>query len=88
MSNIKLISEVGVNYSFLEELLSQGQWKEADRETIRVMLEAVNREYEGWLTSKTIKSFPCADLQTIDQLWVHYSGGKFGFSVQLQIYLD
>ena len=33
-------------------------------------------------------NFPCDDLRTIDQLWVHYSNGKFGFSVQKKIYMD
>ncbi|MFM6345866.1 MAG: GUN4 domain-containing protein, partial [Dolichospermum sp.] len=31
-------------------------------------------------------NFPCADLRTIDQLWVKYSDGRFGFSVQKRIY--
>ncbi|MFM6508213.1 MAG: GUN4 domain-containing protein [Dolichospermum sp.] len=31
-------------------------------------------------------NFPCADLRTIDQLWVKYSDSRFGFSVQKRIY--
>jgi hypothetical protein len=27
-------------------------------------------------------------LQTIDRLWVHYSNGLYGFSVQKQIYVE
>ncbi|NCQ04890.1 MAG: GUN4 domain-containing protein, partial [Cyanobacteria bacterium] len=34
----------------------------------------------------TMRIFPCQDLQTIDQLWVKYSKGKFGFSIQKRIY--
>jgi hypothetical protein len=30
-----------------------------------------------------LKIFPCEDLRTIDQLWVHYSNSKFGFSIVL-----
>ena len=30
--------------------------------------------------------FPCKDLKIIDKLWVHYSQGKFGFSVQKKIW--
>ena len=33
-----------------------------------------------------IDNLPCEDLLTIDRLWVKYSGGKFGFRVQKQIY--
>ena len=40
----------------------------------------------GWLRVKDIKKFPCTDLSTIDQLWVTYSKGRFGFSVQKRIY--
>jgi hypothetical protein len=50
------------------------------------MLAVAKREKEGWLDDKSIDNFPCADLRTIDQLWVKYSGGKFGFSVQKRIY--
>ncbi|MDJ1181533.1 GUN4 domain-containing protein [Roseofilum sp. BLCC_M91] len=33
-----------------------------------------------------IDKFPCTDLRTIDRLWVKYSKGQFGFSVQKEIY--
>jgi serine/threonine-protein kinase len=35
-----------------------------------------------------VENFPCQDLGTIDKLWVKYSDGKFGFSVQKKIYQD
>ena len=35
---------------------------------------------------KDAENFSCQDLGTIDKLWVKYSNGKFGFSVQKQIY--
>lgn len=87
-SNIVLKSAKGVNYSKLEELLKQGKWKEADQETAKVMLQAANRISEGWLRYEDINNFPCEDLRTIDQLWVKYSNGKFGFSVQKKIWLE
>ncbi|MEB3145320.1 MAG: GUN4 domain-containing protein, partial [Cylindrospermopsis raciborskii 1523720] len=30
--------------------------------------------------------FPCKELRTIDNLWLRYSQGKFGISVQQEIY--
>jgi len=36
--------------------------------------------------TESIEKFPCEDLRTIDQLWVKYSNGRFGFSVQKRIY--
>ncbi|QSV55435.1 MAG: GUN4 domain-containing protein [Dolichospermum sp. UKL201] len=50
------------------------------------MLAVGKREKEGWLDDEHIDNFPCEDLRTIDQLWVKYSDGKFGFSVQKRIY--
>ncbi|MEH2424372.1 MAG: GUN4 domain-containing protein [Nostoc sp.] len=34
----------------------------------------------------SVENFPCTDLRTIDQLWVKYSNGRFGFSVQKRIW--
>jgi serine/threonine protein kinase len=73
-------------YQKLEQLLSTGQWKEADEETARVMLAVANREKEGFLDAPSIDNFPCNDLYTIDKLWIKYSKDRFGFSVQKRIY--
>ncbi|WP_354636053.1 serine/threonine-protein kinase [Planktothricoides raciborskii] len=40
----------------------------------------------GWGANSHLGNFPCTDLRTIDQLWVKYSNGRFGFSVQSRIY--
>jgi serine/threonine protein kinase len=82
----ELNSAVGMDYTKLRDLLTGGKWKEADAETRRVMLAVAKREKEGWLDDESIDKFPCADLRTIDQLWVKYSNGRFGFSVQKRIY--
>ncbi len=70
----------------MRDLLAAGKWKEADEETTNCMLKAAKRKKKGWLRVRDINNFPCEDLRTIDQLWVKYSNGKFGFSVQKQIY--
>jgi serine/threonine protein kinase len=85
-ANIVLKSARGVNYSRLQQLLAAGKWKEADRETGKVMCQVAGRKSQGWLHIEDIDNFPCEDLRTIDQLWLHYSNGKFGFSVQKEIY--
>jgi len=81
-----LASEVGIDYSHLEELLSNQEWYKADEQTHKLMLKASNKEDSGWIDRHTMRIFPCQDLQTIDQLWVKYSKGKFGFSIQKRIY--
>jgi len=84
--NIELKSAKGVNYRQLEQLLKAGNWKEANKETAKKMCAVAGRTKEGWLNEKDIDNFPCEDLRTIDQLWVKYSNGRFGFSVQKRIY--
>jgi serine/threonine protein kinase len=86
--DIELKSARGVNYDQLEQLLKAGSWKEADQETAKKMLEVAGRTQEGELDKDSIDNFPCEDLRTIDQLWVKYSNGRFGFSVQKKIWLE
>ncbi|MEH1966240.1 GUN4 domain-containing protein [Nostoc sp.] len=81
-----LLSDKGVDYTQLRDLLQAGQWKEADQETLAIMLKASGRKQERWLDSKSLSNFPCTDLRTIDQLWVRCSNGRFGFSVQKRIW--
>ncbi len=81
-----LSSEKGISYAKLRDLLQANQWKEADRETYLRMLEAVGRKDGDWLRAEELLTFACADLQTIDRLWVKYSNGHFGFSVQKKIW--
>jgi hypothetical protein len=84
----KFDSEQGVDYTRLQELLAAGEWQKADRETEVVMLKASDREEEGWLTEEDMETFRCQDLRTINELWVKYSNGRFGFSVQKRIWKD
>ncbi|HEY9709311.1 MAG TPA: GUN4 domain-containing protein [Oculatellaceae cyanobacterium] len=77
-----LNSAVGADYSKLRYLLAVGKWQEADRETSEKMLWVALRDKSEGLRGEDIERFPCEDLRTIDQLWLHYSNGRFGFSVQ------
>ena len=85
---VPLKSVKGIDYRELEKLLKNKQWYEADQLTNRLMLKASGREKEGLIDLESIKKFPCEDLQTLDRLWVHYSNGLYGFSVQKQIYVE
>ncbi|EFA71864.1 Serine/Threonine protein kinase [Raphidiopsis brookii D9] len=73
-------------FSKLNSLLQAQNFKQADRETRKIMLAIAKREEEGWLRIEDAEKFPCKELRSIDQLWLKYSGGKFGISVQQQIY--
>ena len=75
-----------MNYTNLRDRLAAGKWKEADEETTRAMFQAAKREKEGWFRDEDIDNFSCEDLRMIDQFWLSASKGKFGFSVQKEIY--
>ncbi|MDD1415035.1 GUN4 domain-containing protein [Dolichospermum sp. ST_con] len=75
----------GMDYRNLQQLLSAQNWKDADKETYSIMLKISERENVCWLDDGDIRKFPRYDLHIINQLWVKYSDGKFGFSIQKQI---
>ncbi|NMF64407.1 transcriptional regulator [Brasilonema octagenarum UFV-E1] len=87
-SSDDLRSEKGVDYTKLRDLLAARKWEEADYETYLVMLQAVDSQKNDYIREEELLNFPCTDLRTIDQLWVKYSNGHFGFSVQKEIYLS
>lgn len=78
-----LSSEQDIDYTNLRDLLKTKQWQDADEETYRVMNQMLNGDW----AKEVLLNFPCQDLRTIDRLWVKYSDGKFGFSVQKEIYV-
>lgn len=90
-----VLTEVpSVDYTDLEKTLQQGRWEIADSNTSTLMLTIGDRDTNGKLyetgksLSDEIDNFPCSDLQKINELWVRYSNGKFGFSIQKEIYLS
>jgi serine/threonine protein kinase len=77
-TNPSPISTQSINkLTSLENYLQQENWKEADLETLSLIFQ-----------SQSINNFPCSEIREIDQLWLKYSGGKFGLSVQKPIYFE
>lgn len=79
-----------IDYRPLQDLLIQQAFEEADRVTLAKLCElagptSVKRK---WVYFTQVEQFPTVDLQTIDRLWLVYSEGKFGFSVQRRIWLS
>jgi GUN4-like len=83
--NVPLLSAKDVDYRKLRDLLKAGEWELADRETLNVILAIAGID-TPYLNAEAASQLPCQDLTTIDQLWVKSSGGRFGFSVQRQIW--
>ena len=85
-NNVSLVSEKGVDYTKLRDLLVVGNWEEADKETATLILKVADRVLQERLDREDLYNLSCKDLSTIDQLWLKYSNGQFGFSVQKKIY--
>lgn len=78
-----------VDYSDIQTALIQQDYELADRLTLQKMCELAgpNAVKRKWLYFTEVNIFPPLDLQTLDQLWLTYSEGKFGFSKQREIWL-
>jgi len=86
---VPLKSECGIDYNSLQQLLAVQDFQAADRLTLQKMCElagttAVQRK---WLYFTEVENFPITDLHTINHLWLVHSEGKFGFSVQREVWL-
>jgi eukaryotic-like serine/threonine-protein kinase len=73
-------------YSQLGDLLKNKQWKQADNETIQILLTLTKRKKYGSLRDRDIENIPCIDLLKIDLLWLEASNNNFGFTVQRYIW--
>lgn len=87
-NELKSVRNLCYRYAKIRDLLIEQKWNEADKETYSVMLLAVDSNEDEWIRKDEILEFPCIDLNTIDQLWFKYSSKRFGFSVQMRIYLE
>ncbi|WP_460206888.1 GUN4 domain-containing protein [Scytonema sp. NUACC21] len=71
----------------LEKSLQNLRWEEADRETDWIFYQVMLlHDYKNF--EELFKNFPCETLKNINQLWLKYSNGNFGFSVQREIWKD
>jgi len=82
--------QMGVDYAPFQALLEAGEWEKADDEHRRLMCVLAGEEAEDreWVYFTEVADMPTTDLRTIDELWKHYSNGRFGFSVQRKIWVS
>ena len=86
---VPLDSERGIDYQPLHDQLVAQDYELVDRTTLQNMCElaggaAIRRK---WLYFSEVNNFPATDLKTIDRLWQVFSAGRFGFSVQRDLWL-
>jgi hypothetical protein len=84
--NILTQKSADPDYNQLQNLLKNHQWQMADRQTTKLLLKILNKAYWNEVYPEDIAQFPCSELKKIDQLWLHYSNGHFGFSIQQTIW--
>lgn len=80
-----------LNYQPLQKLLMNKNFQEADKLTQQYLCElaGINKTNQRqWLYFTDIQTIPTDDLLIIDLLWQLYSQGKFGFSIQRQIWIN
>ncbi|NJL88811.1 MAG: GUN4 domain-containing protein [Coleofasciculaceae cyanobacterium SM2_1_6] len=76
-----------IDYTKLIDFLVAGDWQRADQETMSLILRITGRTEAGYPKSSDIKKIPADVIQTIDNLWITHSDGKFGFTPQKQVWL-
>ncbi|MDX1977673.1 MAG: GUN4 domain-containing protein [Pseudanabaenaceae cyanobacterium bins.68] len=73
-------------YHQLEQFLANSQWEAANRETWDLLCFSLNKSVGTHLNALDIEQIPCDVIRRLDQLWQRHSQGRFGFTVQQQIY--
>jgi hypothetical protein len=70
----------------LKNLLKQEKWIEADIETRKLLLDSIGNP--KFVNEENFQNIKCDLLRGIDKLWREESKGRFGFSVQKEIWED
>tara|TARA_B100001996_G_scaffold361743_1_gene328723 strand:- start:175 stop:891 length:717 start_codon:yes stop_codon:yes gene_type:complete len=80
-------SEAGFDYSPLQRYLLNECFEDADRFTSSKLRELAGEEAvkRGYVYFSEVETIPNIDLLTLNKLWIVYSRGKFGFTVQAKI---
>jgi len=80
-------SDVGFDYSPLQRYLLNESFEDADRFTSSKLRELAGEKAvkRGYVYFSEVELIPSIDLSTLDKLWIVYSRGKFGFTVQAKI---
>ena len=80
-------SESDLDYSPLQQALLEERFEEADRLTSAFLRQLAGEQAErrGYVYFSEVLSMRGLDLVTMDRLWIAYSQGRFGFTVQARL---
>jgi hypothetical protein len=78
------VSARGLDYTPLQQALMAQEFEEADRITSALLRDLAGPDAvrRGYVYYSEVPPMPSADLDSLDRLWVCFSRGRFGFSVQ------
>jgi hypothetical protein len=77
-------SAAGLDYAPLQDRLLHQDFEAADRLTSEHLRQLAGEpaRRRGYVYFSEVPRFPDADLESLDRLWLVYSRGRYGFSVQ------
>jgi hypothetical protein len=77
-------SASGIDYTPLQWHLIRQEFEAADRLTSEILrqLASADAVKRGYVFYSEVAAIAAVDLESIDRLWIVYSQGRFGFSVQ------
>ena len=80
-------SAQGVDYIPLQKALIEQRFEEADRLTSEHLRQLAGPDAikRGYVYYSEVPAIAAVDLESLDRLWVVYSQGRFGFSVQMRL---
>lgn len=90
LDDVPLESGLGVDYTQLRDLLKAGDWRAAEDEQRAKLIEAAGpgAQKRGWVYFTEVEAIPAEDMRTMDLLWRAASNGRYGYSVQRELWLQ
>lgn len=84
---LQVTSAAGLDLLPLQRALAEQAFEQADRITSALLrqLAGPSAETRGYVYYSEVPPMPASDLQSLDRLWLVYSRGRFGFSVQARL---
>jgi hypothetical protein len=81
---LAVASAAAIDYAPLQRHLVLQEYEAADRLTASILRKLAGSEAErrGYVYFSEVAPMPAVDLESLDRLWLAYSRGRFGFSIQ------
>jgi hypothetical protein len=87
---VPLKSDLNVDYRSLQQLLVEQNFLEADKLTNLKLCELAGETSlaRKWIYFTEVNGLPATDLRTLNALWLAHSNGRFGYSVQRELWIS